>query len=247
MAAADPSRLSYFSLPGEVRNQIISLVFAPGEVYIRNPIPERVLIPGGVHNCNPTLKDSEEIRTNAESQPGFQLMATCKQAYDECHSIFYSSNIFHLPATMTFNWSDRLQAKHKAMIKRISVKIGIEELTVDTIDELERRVTPEILNKPILPLTFAIFQTMNIVWQAKMRHIAAWTSLDETTLRSRIRTIVIRHHYDVVANQPQIDTWKGREVGTMKMNVVASIRANIRKVGLEQTLQTLRTTRLAGF
>ena len=246
MAAADPSKLSYFSLPGEVRNQIIDLVLAPGEVYVRKPIPDRVLIPEGVHACKPTVKDSTNNRPNAESQPGFQLMATCKQAYDECHSIFYSSNTFHLPANMTFDWSDGLQAKHKAMIKRIDIRISVEELTLDMIDELERRVSRKIVNGGSLYFTGAIFDTMDVVWQARMRHVAAWASLKETRLSSRTSTFVLRHHHDVAANQPHIDTWERREVWKMKFKVVASIMANVHKVGWEQTLQTFRTLRLAG-
>ena len=87
--AADASKLSYFSLPGEVRNKIMDLVLVHGDVHPYRPISK-------VDTHEP------DSAANVISQPGIQLIATCKQAYKEGHVLFYSSNTFHLPPTMTF-------------------------------------------------------------------------------------------------------------------------------------------------
>lgn len=122
--AADPSKLSYFSLPGEVPNKIMHLVLVYGDVF----------------PCGSVSKTSSDTKANVASPPGIQLLATCNKAYNEGHELFYSSNTFHLPPTMTFEWSNELQAKHKAMVKRISITLGLEELTVSTLDKTRARV-----------------------------------------------------------------------------------------------------------
>ena len=186
--AADPSKLSFFSLPGEIRNKIMNLVLVPGDVYPHTLVPDsstRVPVSAA----------------NVQSRSGVQLIATCRQAYDEGHALFYSSNTFHLPVTMTFEWSDRLQPKHKFLIKRIGITIGPNELDASMIHHIDRNYqklsghgehdSPAILE--------AVMEALDKTWYSKMSHIVAWTSLEEIKLRLfkdiYHPTIPLNHNY----------------------------------------------------
>ena len=176
--AADPSKLSYFSLPGEVRNKIMDLVLVHGDVY----------------PCRSVPKTSSDTKANVVSPPGIQLLATCKQAYNEGYELFYSSNTFHLPPTMTFEWSNELQAKHKAMVKRISITLDLEDLNVTTFKQTRERVTANVRgDKSYEYLTAPLARGLYNGWERKMKYIAAWTSLGEIQLRSFNHTNFIQH------------------------------------------------------
>ena len=225
--AADPSKLSFFSLPGEIRNKIMNLVLVPGDVYPHTPVPKistRVPISAA----------------NVESRSGVQLIATCRQAYDEGHVLFYSSNTFHLPATETFEWSDRLQPKHKYLIKRISITIGPNELDASMISHIEEEAymfrilnssefgdeSDGVLEAEYNAIEQAVKNTFGKAWNSKMRHMAAWSSLEDITLclfkETEIPTIPPRHkcnlqyhkrtiqHYELVANLGDMGIWQSR-------------------------------------
>ena len=224
--AADPSKLSFFSLPGEIRNKIMNLVLVPGDVYPHTPVPKistRVPISAA----------------NVESRSGVQLIATCRQAYNEGHALFYSSNTFHLPATETFEWSDRLQPKHKYLIKRISITIGPNELDASMISHIketyifrisnpsEFRDEPEgVLEAHYNTIEQAVLNTLGKAWNSKMMHMAAWSSLEDITLclfkETEIPTIPPRHkcnlqyhkrtiqHDELVATLDDNGFWQSR-------------------------------------
>ncbi len=250
--AADASKLSYFSLPGEVRNKIMDLVLVHGDIHPYKPVPK---VPVKVSTPEPdsaanvyTLKpDSAAI---VKPQPGIQLIATCKQAYDEGHVLFYSSNVFHLPPTMTFEWSNRLQAKHKAMIKRISITFGLEELTPAMVDEIDR--SPLSL-KPEDDSDFCIdevFATLGRGWMKKLDHIADWTSLEEIEVCSFNHTHTLQYH-DVVSNLYTYYLWSWRwwkrnpywdDVLEWPQERVSNrMKALIKGVGRKETVEWLKS------
>ena len=242
--AADPARLSYFSLPGEIRNKIMGYVLVPGDVYpyrsvlktstgspetalnakarsgvhllayckrafrrIRNKIKGYVLIREDIDPCRSTSETSTykaETTPKTEPRPGIQLIATCKQAYSEGCELFYSSNTFHLPPTATFSWSDKLTAKHKAMIKRVSITIGLVELTPAILTEIEKNMPANLDKKEAKPWAEAIGDVLLKSWHSKLRHIADWGSLEELELRSYGRTYSFPYR-EVVA------IWKRRD------------------------------------
>lgn len=194
--AADPSKLSYFSLPAEVRNQIMDYVLVPGDIY----------------PCRPDLETSTrspDTTVNVASHSGVQLIATCKQAHQEGHGLFYSSNTFHLPPIEIFEWSMRLQAKHKAMIKRISITVGLVELTPALLNKIENSKLVRVDQKNCWngqrwgP---AVLEALSNVWESKLRYIAAWTSLEQVDLSSFGRTYVLEHD-EIVANKGHLSLW----------------------------------------
>ena len=177
--AADPSKLSFFSLPGEIRNMITNLVLVPGDVY--------------PHTLLPTISTRIPVSAaNVQSRSGVQLIATCRQAYNEGHVLFYSLNTFYLPATETFEWSDRLQPKHKCLIKRIGITIGPNELDASMICRIDNAYInlgfKKHVESDVEPydefddLQEAVIDTLHKTWYSKMRHVAAWKSLEEITL-----------------------------------------------------------------
>lgn len=139
-----------------------------------------------------------------QSPSGVQLIATCRQAYDEGHALYYSSNTFHLPPTMTFKWSDRLQTKHKFLIKRIGITIGANELDETIIRRIEKTYKKvdayrDCLSNDANVIYRAVTQTLDGTWYSKMSHLVAWSSLEEITLRlfkdSYSPTIPLDHKY----------------------------------------------------
>ncbi|KAF6227773.1 hypothetical protein HO173_011991 [Letharia columbiana] len=227
--AADPTRLSYFSLPGEVRNKIMDHVLVHGDIYPRKPI----------------LGTTASI----ESPPGIQLIATCRQAYLEGHALFYSSNTFHLPPSMTFEWSNRLQAKHKAMIKRIGITLGLVQLTPAMLSQIEFRNC--ISQEDAIRGPFAVSDFLLDTWNSKLRHVAAWTSLNEIEVDSFGRTYVLRHH-EMVANlgQTRVDSWGKLDMWSLgpywldtlrrsRFAALGNIYAKVKAVGWKRTKEWL--------
>ena len=141
---------------------------------------------------------SQDTAAKVDFRLGVQLIATCKRAYVEGHGLFYSNNTFHLPPKMPFLWPERLQAKHKSMIKRISITIGLLELTPSMLNQVESNTAGQgemhstCWASGVLDVLFQI-------WEAKMRYIAAWKSLEEITVHSFGCTVVLRHH-EIVAH-----------------------------------------------
>ena len=209
--AADPSKLSYFSLPGEIRNKIMNLVLVPGDVYPHTPVPNGA-------------KRVPVSAANVQCRSGVQLIATCRQAYDEGHALFYSSNTFHLPANMTFEWSDRIQPKHKGLIKRIGITVGPNELDASMISHIVKTYMNLVLEtSEFYAIKTAVSITTQKAWSPKMRYMAAWSSLEEIRLclfkATNIPTTPLRYryilqphertlkHHELVANVEDLEAW----------------------------------------
>lgn len=196
--AADPSKVSYFSLPGEIRNKIMDLVLVHGEI------------------------DTDTGSAN-KTRAGVQLLATCKHAYQEGHELFYSSNTFHLSPTMPFEWSDRLQAKQKALIKRVSITLGLDELTPAMVYQIERSISRKGEEKGDEYLGETVIAALMYVWKCKFEYLRDWSSLEEIVLCSFNETITIQHH-EVVADLAGLYRWPGSaDPGSLYWQEVLSV------------------------
>ena len=177
-----------------------------------------VLVPGDVYPRRPVLEASTaslETVANINTRSGVHLLATCKQAHQEGHTILYSHNTFHLPPTMTFSWSDRLLAKHKAMIKRISIAIGLVELTTTMVTAIQNEMPASVRDKDGHRWGGAVGGALIETWYYKLDRIADWDSLEEIEIRSFGRTYLLQHR-EIVANGRRSITqlycdpcWKG--------------------------------------
>ena len=167
MMATSRNQFRYFALPAEIRNQIMEYVLRPGDVYIRsakrtshaqqpeNPPSSRLkrilsamatlcrqlscqpqrLVPSDVH-----LKEQFTVQ-----QPGFNLLATCRQAYNDGHYMFYTMNTFHwppVPSNDPNDWYTNLRPEHRKLIKTICIDLDLVDLMygcMDIVEDFARR------------------------------------------------------------------------------------------------------------
>ena len=92
----------------------MKLVLKPGDIYMK---PHPIL---GVTGSAFHVK-----------RYGSQLLATCKQAYEEGRALYYSKNTFHLPAGRDY-WSRRLfhsiQPEHQSLIQSVAITCSVYDL-----------------------------------------------------------------------------------------------------------------------
>lgn len=227
--AADLSRLSYFSLPGEIRNKIMGYVLVPGDIQPCRPVSE-------------TSAHSPDTTAKIVSRPGIQLIATCKQAYNEGHKMFYSCNTFHLEPTLPFWWPDRLQAKHKAMIKRISFTIGLVELTPAMLHQIENNMSVVLGDKDGSRWGKVVRDAQTETWESNLRYLLAWNSLEEIELCSLYNKSVLRHH-DIVAELEQHDPHHYTTLRLSHALVYFNIIIKVLNVGWKKTKEWLYVRR----
>lgn len=129
-------KIGFLSLPGEVRNKIMDLALVPGHIYFSNrmqPVDR---------NGSPVFKS------------GCQVLATCRQLYQEGHVSFYSRNMFHLaPGPLSASWEyfGRLDSRHQDLIEKVSIEMSIVDLTPAVLKGIE----VAFYNNCGLPIAFA--------------------------------------------------------------------------------------------
>lgn len=83
-------------------------------------------------------------RNEPHQLPGFQLLATCKQAYSEGYELFYAMNTFFLPPGWTEHTHGHLiktiHWKHKNLISSVGLIIGLEDLTPSIFSDIRENV-----------------------------------------------------------------------------------------------------------
>lgn len=83
------------------------------------------------------LQEIDQARAPGPSSlPGYQILATCRQAYEEGVEQFYTKNTFYLPpghVEHSINYFSSLAPKTRAMIKRIGIRFAVEDLAPDII------------------------------------------------------------------------------------------------------------------
>jgi len=112
-----PKLFNYLSLPRELRDQIMDYALHPGEV------------------CIPAAKSSPQDR----SRYGVQLLATCRQVYEEGHEIWYGKNTFRVQSCTASEMRQVLgayQAKHLGMIPTLVIDCTLYDLPQSRRDSL---------------------------------------------------------------------------------------------------------------
>ena len=143
----------YFALPAEIRNQIMEYILIPGDIYIRPEKRksrfsqlERYLTAMATRSRHLSGKLQRFVTgTSLDKQctiqqSDFHLLATCKQAYNDGHYMFYAMNTFHLPPGPVENkdhWFAHLRPEHQKMIKTIRIDLKLAELTYGDLDAVE--------------------------------------------------------------------------------------------------------------
>lgn len=139
--------VGYFSLPPEIRNMIMELVLVPGQVALvapksfkrhRSSLLQRTF--QRVMKTGSQRREKDLKPTCISWPPGFQLLATCKQACAEGQAVFYTSNVFVLPPGPVVIENlilKNLHPQQRAMIKRIGIRISLRDLTPEVFDEVQ--------------------------------------------------------------------------------------------------------------
>ena len=102
-------------------------------------------------HAQPLVTDTADVRLTGQPTirtPGLQLLATCKQAYDEGHHMLYNLNTFHWPPDPHENtpcWYKTLQPEHQKMIKTICVDLDFVDLMYGGMDAVESRAKKNAL------------------------------------------------------------------------------------------------------
>lgn len=208
-----------------------------------------VLVHGDIHPYRPVLATSTQgpdSTADVESRPGIPLMPTCKQAYQEGHKLYYSCSTFHLPPIETFRWSDGLEPEHKAMIKRVSITIGLVNLSLALLKQIESKM-PDDGSVKYRGWGAAVGAVLFDVWTSNVEYIAAWNSLDEIELRrSDLGSTHVLQHRDIVArvgHGPDLH-WHQNAYWSAALQpsyvcVVGNVEAKVDRVGWVKTKEWL--------
>lgn len=124
----------------------------------------------------------KKTKPRQANQPGFQLLASCKQVYNEGHFIFYSTNTFHMPRGQlqdTLILYNTLCPEHKACMKRVQITLGIADLTPSVLEEIDIRKRTTTSYKYCHPpmLRLMTVYVRNRVWRQKLDFLRDWKSL----------------------------------------------------------------------
>ncbi len=210
----------YFDLPGEIRNNIMRHVLSPGDVHPwmrARPIPQRQSRPSAICKALTTVlcwlvmslamyltivrREPKPPPILRAKRPGFQLLATCGQAYLEGHILFYSDNVFHIPpgpVNTLLVWRKGLQPQHRAMIKSVCLNLTIADLTplalreVDRMRQVwgeERNFEEEDRSEYEHMAVIIGYYLRNQVWLPKLQLLRQWQTLDVVLLKCSKITI----------------------------------------------------------
>lgn len=184
--------VGYFSLPAEIRIMIMELVLTPGEVLLHATRPIKrnrkpFLLRGTLRRVMNTVskcsdKDSKLLRVL--QPPGFQLLATCKQACAEGHAVFYSSNVFYLPPgplEETHRCWQTLQPQHRAMIKKVGILMSLKDLTPAVFEQVHHDVREHcggsmmdrIIFSHGMEWSYFVEKRLSDIWKEKMDFVLA--------------------------------------------------------------------------
>lgn len=130
------TKIGYLDLPREIRDQIMESALHPGEVYIyANPGSFCDVIDGKHLDNFADPVDQEE-----QHHYGVQLLATCRQIYEEGHKLWYGNNTFYLSAC-PFREMKRIlsayQRKHLSIMGRLVVSCRIDDVSEEEIQKLK--------------------------------------------------------------------------------------------------------------
>ena len=146
------------------QNQIMEHILVPGDVYVRpgkrtlyaqrtqqSPFSRFKRFLGAMTHLSlhssgqphPFIISTTDVSLEGQftlQQRGFQLLATCKQAYNEGRYMFYTMNTFHWPpgpVNITDGWNVNLQPEHQKMIKNVCIDLNLVSLTYGDMEAVE--------------------------------------------------------------------------------------------------------------
>lgn len=168
-------------LPVELYWMILRLILAPGKVYpqIRTQKPPS-------NNCS--SEASHTATANALSalplsQPGFQILATCKKLHDDGATIFYSENTFYLPrgsdqyakriSAGTY-FKSQLLPRHSSLIRKMAIQYSVTILNPALMDLCiaTQKCRPHFSG--LQNLLSHGTQHLQAAWRSSLRWVCKW-------------------------------------------------------------------------
>ena len=129
------SKIGYKSLPGEVRNKIMALVLCPGIIYLRAK-------PTRQNNFTTYSNDPHLARDGSPlPPPGVQLLATCRQVYNEGRGMYYAGNVFDLPpgpVAVTRELLAKIRPENLALMRHFRIRLSLLDLTPPVMEQLQK-------------------------------------------------------------------------------------------------------------
>ena len=133
----------------------------------------------------------------SQQQAGIQILATCRSIYVDYHAVFYSRNAFHLqpgPIEIASQYFDRLQPKHKQLIKSVVITFTVADLTPEGFQSVDHDVRRAKLfygqnlrsmNKAqqVSAYIDISMTTLNHLWNRKYQWVRKWQNLERVELR----------------------------------------------------------------
>ena len=166
---AKPSS-SYLPFPPELRRKILSLALTGGHVYLRSSFSSQKL------SHKPTL-----VNPTFKSTPAVHLLATCRQAYDEGHVMFYSENVFHLPLGRfeeVLKVLAKIEPEHLALMKHVVLRLSLLDLTPSVLLGMQEESPSSFPNGE--KISAALYG----MWLAKLNHVQKYLrNLNEARVR----------------------------------------------------------------
>lgn len=191
----------YTSLPAEIRNAIMEYALIPGDVYPspKEPKPtsthsSRKLLRAVFKRPPPTFKTKtggadHPVAATTPKQPGFHLLTTCKEAYQDGHYMFYTLNTFHLPAGSARDadtWLTHLPPHHRSLIKSAALTFSLADLTPAVLVEMDTKWLWDLPASTRRYERRVVFEVAYILcwrfWQDKLRWLRRWEALETVVL-----------------------------------------------------------------
>lgn len=200
LARRRPSRFDYFSLPPEIRNEIMRHVLVPGDVHIRGT--EKRGVKAKIQHAWDAVHQLPEDYPKppaVPSLPGFQMLATCKLIYGQYHETFYSSNTFFFapgPFKETLKYYTlSLQPEHVNMISSIGVTLGLEDLTPAVFKKVHEIMSHNLGSLPSYSVGrewgFTVQVHLSDIWQRKLGFLGSVQGLKMVKLATKDEVLEI--------------------------------------------------------
>lgn len=167
-------------------------------------------------------KDTERCWYNGKPKPSWQLLATCKQVYDEGSSLLYGLNVFHL-ATGDLSNSRvplrRVREPSCMLLRKVCLDISLADLDQDVKDytnmdyEIRRFGRPSINTLGRHTLARHALYVLRNLWASKLAYIRGIQSLDQLIINFNL-PLAPRHRKLSSLQGCLCDTWiiKGTEI-----------------------------------
>lgn len=110
----------------------MSYVLVPGEVLVREPSNQPRI---------PEVEGKENTQNQIRAYPtyGFQILATCRQAYREGVDRYYSENIFYLApghCEHSLRFLEVIQPCHRALLRHLAIRLSLLDIDQAMIDRI---------------------------------------------------------------------------------------------------------------